>query len=295
LLLSTRENRENPFQLQFRDLNSLRLSPFNPIKPLRVLIHGWWEGEEDDLNVGTSRELLNLYDFNVLFVDWTGSRTISYVETRNRVPTVANFVASYLDFLNENFFLDFNRLTIIGFSIGAHISGHVGKFVRRGRVNTIIGLDPNSLLFSVNNPSERLASGDADYVEAVHSNGGFGNFGIGAPIADADFFPNGGSSQPGCFTNTCSHLRAVHYYSKKISFSFNYRNFILKFTVESLKNNAFFSFRCANANDAGRGRCTLIPNAWMGGEPSNFNKTLRGIYHFDTNRREPFALGPPKP
>lgn len=65
LLLSTRENLENPFELRFRDLTSIRQSPYNPNKPLRVLIHGWWEDEETDLNVETSRELLNFYDFNV--------------------------------------------------------------------------------------------------------------------------------------------------------------------------------------------------------------------------------------
>lgn len=214
ILLLTRENRQNPFQLRFRDLQSVQQSPFNPSKPLRVLIHGWFEDDTSDVTFDTARELLDFYDFNVIFVDWSGSRSISYIETRSRVPTVATFIASYLDFLHENFFLDFKRTTIVGFSIGAHIAGHVGKFVRRGRVNTIIGLDPNSGLFSVNNPAERLDSGDADYVEAVHTNGGFGNFGIGSPIAHADFFPNGGSSQPGCITNTCSHLRAVNYYSE---------------------------------------------------------------------------------
>lgn len=94
------------------------------------------------------------------------------------------------------------------------MAGYVGKNVLRGRINTIIGLDPNSLLFSVNNPAERLAVGDADYVEVVHTNGGFGNAGIGTSIGDADFFPNGGSSQPGCITSTCSHVRAISYYSK---------------------------------------------------------------------------------
>lgn len=40
-----------------------------------------------------------------------------------------------------------------------------GKQTTRGRVNTIVGLDPAGPLFNENNPAERLASGDADYVE----------------------------------------------------------------------------------------------------------------------------------
>lgn len=75
LLLSTRANRDSPVQLRFRDLISIEQSPFNREKPLRVLIHGWFEDDESDIKVETSRELLDLYDFNVLFVDWSeGSR-----------------------------------------------------------------------------------------------------------------------------------------------------------------------------------------------------------------------------
>lgn len=65
----------------------------------------------------------------------------------------------------------------------AHVAGMAGKQTTRGRVNTIVGLDPagryylvlkncdkviisiSGPLFSENNPAERLASGDADYVE----------------------------------------------------------------------------------------------------------------------------------
>lgn len=68
------------------------------------------------------------------------------------------------------------------------MAGIAGKLVRRGRFNTIIGLDPAGPLFSVNTPAERLAVGDADYVEAIHTNGGAFGSGIGAPIANADFF-----------------------------------------------------------------------------------------------------------
>jgi hypothetical protein len=73
---------------------------------------------------------------------------------------------------------------MVGFSLGAHVVGMAGKGTRRGKVNTIVGLDPagefnwclaslNKFkfcfflgpLFAVNNPSTRLAAGDADYVE----------------------------------------------------------------------------------------------------------------------------------
>lgn len=65
LLLTTRQNRNNPHRLLFRDLANLDASPYKPARPLRVLVHGWREGDTSDINVGTSEELLNYYDFNV--------------------------------------------------------------------------------------------------------------------------------------------------------------------------------------------------------------------------------------
>jgi predicted alpha/beta-fold hydrolase len=122
ILLSTRENLGNPRELNFRDIASIQNSPFNPSRPTRILIHGWFEDETSDIKVETSRELLQFYDFNVLFIDWSeGSRTINYVQATQRVSPVGNFLASYLDFLHENNFLQFDRLSIIGFSLGGEI------------------------------------------------------------------------------------------------------------------------------------------------------------------------------
>lgn len=65
ILLSTRDNPNSPQQLQFRNLQSLQASHFNPSRPLRVLVHGWWEDETSDISTLTSAELLQYYDFNV--------------------------------------------------------------------------------------------------------------------------------------------------------------------------------------------------------------------------------------
>lgn len=117
LLLSTHQNLNNPVQLGFRDTNSLQQRSFNPSRPTRI--HGWFDDDESDIKVETFRELLALYEFNVIFVDWSeGSRTITYVQARNRVPTVGDFLASYLDFLHENGMIEFSRVSVIGFSHG---------------------------------------------------------------------------------------------------------------------------------------------------------------------------------
>lgn len=116
LLLSTRENRAVPQQLQFRNLVSVQQSQFRANRPTRILVHGWLEDDESEIGVDTSRELLEYYDFNVIFVDWSeGSRTINYIGAANRVPTVGQFIASYLDFLHENGLIQWNRVGLVGF------------------------------------------------------------------------------------------------------------------------------------------------------------------------------------
>lgn len=38
LLLSTRRNRGNPYQIAFRNMDSIRNSPLDPFRPTRVLV-----------------------------------------------------------------------------------------------------------------------------------------------------------------------------------------------------------------------------------------------------------------
>ena len=65
ILLQTRQNRLNPQQLTFRNLNSVQQSHFDRNRPTRVLVHGWWEDDTSDISVETSAEPLNYNDFNV--------------------------------------------------------------------------------------------------------------------------------------------------------------------------------------------------------------------------------------
>lgn len=216
--LNTRRDRLLPQRIHFQDAASIRSSNFNPGRPTRFLIHGWLEDRRSDINSETSSELLLYYDFNVIRVDWSeGGRVLNYATAANRVEVTGQAIAQMIDFMHENNFLRFEELTLIGFNLGAHCAGHAGKYIRRGRISTIIGLDPSGPLFSARAPWGRLSVGDARYVEVIHTNGASiitGN-GIGFAIGDADFWPNGGQSQPGCLTDMCSHARAVPYYGKR--------------------------------------------------------------------------------
>lgn len=214
--------------------------------------------------------------FNVITVDWgVGANTINYIAARNRVNEVGPLTARFLDFLNLSGGMSFDTLSVIGHSLGAHISGIVGKSVARGVLNTVIGMDPALPLFSVDSVVDRITATDARYVEVIHTNAGL--LGFDFPIGQASFYPNGGRTQPGCgidIVGNCAHGRAYEFFA------------------ESINNNRFLSTRCNNFNEIQIGSCTPSgPSVTMGGEPSNFNTNTNGVYFLTTSGSSPFALG----
>lgn len=67
-------------------------------------------------------------------------------------------------------------------------------------INSIIAIDPAGALFTYPNlldKSERVDAGDAKYVQAIHTSIVLGS---GVEAGHADFYIDGGISQPGCAT-----------------------------------------------------------------------------------------------
>lgn len=144
-----------------------------------------------------------------------------------------------MEFLIDFADLNIDSLVLIGHSLGAHIAGIAGKHMHNVTIPRIVGLDPASPLFSFDNRERRLATGDARYVEIVHSNAGL--LGFSAPLGDASFYPNGGRSQPGCgwdLSKTCAHSRAYYYYAESI-----------------YSPSGFFAWQCESYEDVQNGRC----------------------------------------
>ena len=67
--------------------------------------------------------------------------------------------------------------------------------MKKGRVATIVALDPAGPGFENSDVKNRLRKDDADYVECIHSNGE--TLGLFEPICSVDFYPNFGFKQPG--------------------------------------------------------------------------------------------------
>jgi len=187
-LVFTRFNPLRGQEVFLRDMDSVRQTNFDARRPTRFIIHGWQSDEHSEVNFLIANGYLTSYDVNVIVVDWSvGANTINYIFSRNQVGPVGIVVAEFIDNLHNAGLVDFSRLSLVGHSLGAHIAGHVGKNLRRGRIHTIIGLDPAGPLFDANNPNTRLDANDAEYVEIIHTD--TRSLGIAFPIGDADFYP----------------------------------------------------------------------------------------------------------
>ena len=58
------------------------------------------------------------------------------------------------------------------------------------------GLDPAGPFFTLVSSAYRLDDGDASYVDVIHTNAGVA--GTIRRTGHIDFYPNGGTTQPGC-------------------------------------------------------------------------------------------------
>lgn len=274
-MLFTPNGPEDGEIIRLNDADSLAASNFNPSHPTRFTIHGWNGGRRSSVNRLNREAFFSRGNFNMITVDWSdGAFTLNYIAARNRVWQVGPVVARFIEFLVNNAGLNPSDVNVIGHSLGAHVSGMTGKSLQIGRIGTIFGLDAAGPMFYVRNPEDRLHIGDAEYVEAIFTNAG--TLGFGSPIGDSTFYPNGGSSQPGCgidASGACAHER------------------VNRIFAESIRTGGFTSTPCYES-EIRRGRCTREgPRAVMGGQPSNRGRGVEGIYWLETTRSSPFSLG----
>lgn len=63
-------------------------------------------------------------DVNLIAVNWEGSsRNLDYIACAKRVEPIGAHLAGLIDFLVRNDLVELKDITLIGFSLGAHIAG----------------------------------------------------------------------------------------------------------------------------------------------------------------------------
>ena len=85
-------------------------------------------------------------------------------------------------------------------------------------------MDPAGPWYTWNDTDRRLDLTDAEFVDIIHTNAGNilqGDLGFAESLGHVDFYPNGGTNQPGCeleqgFEN-CHHGRCVLFFEESIN------------------------------------------------------------------------------
>ncbi|XP_012587023.1 PREDICTED: lipase member I isoform X1 [Condylura cristata] len=214
LMMYTRNN-FNCAEPLFEQDNSLN-THFNTSKKTVWLIHGYRPmGSIPSWLQNFLRILLDQDDINIIVVDWNrGATTFIYSRAvKNTRKVAVKLSESIHNLLKHGASLD--NFHFIGVSLGAHISGFVGK-IFHGQLGRITGLDPAGPKFSGKPSNDRLDYSDAKFVDIIHSD--VNSLGIKEPLGHIDFYPNGGKKQPGCpktiFSGIefikCDHQRAVY-------------------------------------------------------------------------------------
>ncbi|XP_063022752.1 lipase member H isoform X2 [Melospiza melodia melodia] len=191
LLLYTRQNPSCA-----EELHSTASKYLNVTKKITFIVHGYrFTGSAPVWISDLVHLLLSVEDMNVIVVDWNqGATTLIYNYAARKCKRVAEILKKLIDEMLING-ASLDSMHMIGVSLGAHISGFVGQMFD-GTLGRITGLDPAGPLYRGTAPSERLDPTDAQFVDVIHSD--TDGLGYGEALGHIDFYPNGGTDQPGC-------------------------------------------------------------------------------------------------
>ncbi|XP_066247592.1 phospholipase A1-like [Euwallacea similis] len=265
-------NDQTPTKILFSEAAKItEISVFDINLPTVFIIHGWHNTYQSSFPTKLGDAYLKEVDVNLVIVNWDDIAASLYVHASSSVGPIGQYTGQFIKNISAAYKYALNKVSIVGHSLGAHIAGFAGKETE-GKLHSITGLDTAGPLFFKNNPNGRLNQGDAQYVQAVHTNAGF--LGVNYDIGDADYWPNGGKSQPGCgvdLTGSCSHGRSFLYF------------------IEAVHSKEFIAKFCDSYSDYTEGQCKRAETAVMGG--AAVNVTVDGTFYLETNSESPYALG----
>lgn len=198
---------KDPFKFKIEvKAKELVKNGFNASRLTKVVAHGF-------LNEGDSfcADFAEAYfqtkiDVNILCIDWENLASgRDYVGPARNSIKVGKHVGKKL--IVKKLILQLKQkpesIHVIGFSLGAHLAGHLGRTVFKKikrKIGRISGLDPARPHFPMDE-NGHLCKDDAQFVDVIHTNSGDileGCLGIWDPLGHVDFYPNGGVHQPGC-------------------------------------------------------------------------------------------------
>jgi len=276
------------------------LSGVDATLPWKIVVHGWrMSGQSTSMLALKSTFFSTMGKVNVIIVDWkNGADNFpnycqSAANTRLVGKTIGMLVRKLENHFNTNIA---ERTHIIGFSLGGHVAGNAGMYLRRNpsqfkptsncdKLYRITGLDAAGPAFEGMDPRLRLDSTDACYVDAIHTDDDY--LGIKMAVAHDDFYPNGGEDQPGCellgnrvlsrfiagLDVGCDHFRSIEYFMESL-----------------LEDKIFSAFQCDNFDDFKNGMCLSSSRQENMGYDWKEQNSIQGRRDFTVTRKEdPFS------
>ncbi|KAI8438259.1 hypothetical protein MSG28_010858 [Choristoneura fumiferana] len=214
---------------------------------------------------------LNNEDVNVIAVDWSRGSFLYSIGLAN-APQAGEMIAEIINVLIVNFGYNPSLVRIVGVGLGGHIAGLVARHIN-GNVPHVIALDPS--FHGWTHHPDLLNADDAGVVEVLHTTSGI--LGYDYPVGDIDFYPNGGTFQNGCATDSsCSHIYSYVFYAESLN-------------AAGTGGAQFVGTACDSYEDAIAMACNGERDATFGGLAVKTSES--GIYTFATNFAQPFAQG----
>ncbi|XP_066146090.1 lipoprotein lipase-like [Euwallacea fornicatus] len=239
-----------------------------------VLMHGWVSSDVSPWFNPLKEAYLSQGDHNVIFVDWSKYANMSYGESCAYVQPVGKCIANFL--IKSG--IPSQNLHLIGHSLGSQLAAFTGKAYKKEsgkKIGRITGLDPAGPSWSNESMTkeERLNEQDANFVDVVHTD--IQLYGFTHPCGHVDFYPNGGTNQPGCPDSdqdaNCNHHRATRIFIESV-------NKKVEASEVNFKEDEEFNILVTPKE-------TKFQVAVFG---EHVDTSVRGVFYFETNHSEPF-------
>ncbi|XP_022917410.1 pancreatic triacylglycerol lipase-like [Onthophagus taurus] len=248
-------------QLQTVDISTVDI---NAGKNVKVIIHGAFT----DSNADWYSPMINAYlgkGYQVIAIDW-GKYAKNLLQFVSKSDHVGNLVGEMIANLQSTKGINFNKVHIIGHSMGAHVAGYAGRKVistTNSRIARITSLDGAGTSILIGKTP--LSSSDADFVDCIHTS-------YKDKFGSVSFFVNGAEDQPGCSSLSidCSHNRAPPYFT------------------ETINSNGFVATQCGSWSSFTSGSCNGNEQVVMG---ENVPSSASGDFYLRTNSQPPYAMG----
>nr|AIY34735.1 lipase 6 [Lygus lineolaris] len=274
--LYTRENYEVPEQLWINNEKALAHSNFDVTKKTKIIVHGYTADYTGTSSQGPKQAYLTYDNVNVITLDFGNINhdlPIFFYYTAAKSYRIGRFLGQFVVFLIEQG-VDPDKIHIIGHSLGGHIAGFAAKYAKsKGkRIGRVTGLEPCNPVYGFNTASYRSDTGDAKFTDCIFTT--YGLLGLGFPVCQANFFPNGvGVSQPGCNKDiSCRHSRVVALF------------------IESIEPQSAFEVQECDGVPQGEHITSCWPTTrTLMGEYAN--PEVSGLFYLETNANPPYSRG----